>query len=301
MNQIRRKLHSDSGASMMLALALLLICIMVSSVIVAAAANGSTRNEANLLKQRDYLAVTSSAQYIAENLNPAGGAQFVGVIQTNEMPCNKYKNYAMASGIELDGEFVFAYAVPMPKSMIPDIDNSEIKIEQFYLYVGKMSEDITDKYIFCEDEAVVKVDEEATTFTGVFAELMNAAASEVFLHQVEYSSEFTMKVDDERLPQVKCKFTMLTDYSVAVVIKSMSEESDYTMTVRMSVANINTDAAEDKEIVKCSKEHEYFYEYCDEYGNIHTSELLKYRFEHEVSNPATTITWSAPVISKGGE
>ena len=286
---------------MMLALALLLICVMVSSVIIAAAASGSTRNEVNLKKQRDYLAVTSSAQYIAANLNPVSGSQFVGIIHSNDMPCNMYKNYAMSSGIEVDGELVYAYAVPMPKTMIPGIDDNQITIEQFYLYVGKMSEDISDVNIFCEEDPVVKVDEEATTFTGPFADLMKKAASEVFLHKVAYSTEFTMNVDDERLPQVKCKFSMSTDYSVAVVIESMGEDSNYTMTVRMGTRDIVSGVKKSDPPVSCTKEHTYFYEYCDEFGNIHTSALATHRFEHEVNNPTTTVTWSSPVISKGGE
>lgn len=300
MNQIKKKLHSDSGASLMLALALLLICLMVSSVMIVAAASGSNRNETNLQKQQEYLAVTSAAQYIADNLNPSGDARFSGVLRKNEKACMKYKNYAMTSGIEVDGEMVYAYAVPMPRTMIPGIDDDTIELEQFYLYVGSMSDDVSDVNIFCTDASRVEVDDAATVFSGPFAELMEKAASEVFLHNVSYSQKFTIDVDDERVPNVECQFIMGTDYSVTVIVKSTNAESDYSMTVEMEVANLNVNPAGIIETVTCTKNHQYFYEYCDEFGNICTSEIGTYKFQHEVSNPTTMITWGVPVISKGG-
>lgn len=308
MNQIKRKLHSDSGASMMLALALLLICVMVSSVIVAAAASGSSRRELRLKSEREYLAITSTAQYIAENLNPETDTKFIGVNYLNDMPCSKYKNYALKSGIEVEGKFVYAYAVPMPTEMIPGIDNGEIQIEQFYLYVGDMSENVSEKNIFCQSEEGSEVDD-ATKFTGPFADLMQKAATEVFLHNVSYETEFKINVDDDRLPTVKCKFMMDKDYNVSVVIRciyedenqNVIEESNYSMTVRMKKADVVLNEDIDEELVACTREHEYFYEYCDDYGNIYTSAIEKHKFEHFVKNPTTEVTWTSPVISKGGE
>ena len=93
MKQIKKKLHSNAGASIMLALALTLICLMVSSVIVAAAASGVNRNKVELEKQQEYLAITSAAQYIAENLVLASDDKFCAVNLLHEKPCNQYSNY----------------------------------------------------------------------------------------------------------------------------------------------------------------------------------------------------------------
>lgn len=293
MKQIRKKLNSNAGASMILALVLVLICAMVSSVIVVAAASGVSRNQARLKKQQEYLAVTSAAHFIAENLNPSEGSILCGVILTNEKPCTKYKNYNIPFQIDVNGVLVSSYAIPVPSASIPGVDNTMV-LEQFYL----VAEDLVGTNAFCEAVPMAVIKEDATEFSGPFATLMKKAASDVFKNNVAFSESFTMDVGDERLPKVKCTFTMERDYSVAIIIHSEDAVSDYSMTVRMD-ANQSTNSIEGE--VECTNEHRYFYEYSDMVGNIHTSEIGYIKFKHTVDNSVTEVTWESPVISKGGK
>ena len=293
MRHIRRKLNSNTGASMILALVLVLICAMVSSVIVMAAASGVSRNESKLKKQQEYLAVTSAAQFIAENLNPSEDSILCGVIMTNEKPCAKYKNYNIPFQIDVNGVLVSSYAIPMPAASIPGVDNTMV-LEQFYL----VAEDLVGTNAFCEAIPMAVIKEDATEFSGYFGALMKRAASDVFKNNAVFSESFTMEVGDDRLPKVKCTFTMEKDYSVDIVIHSVDEVSDYSMTVRMD-ANQSTNFIEDE--VECTNEHRYFYEYSDMVGNLHTSEIGYIKFNHTVKNSVIEVTWGSPVISKGGK
>lgn len=296
MNQIKKKLNSDSGASMILVLVLMLICVMVSSVVIVAAASGANRNKTNIENQQEYLAVTSAARYIAENLNPSGEAYFCGVACTNEAPCSKYKNDNPPLELNVNGEVVSAYAIPTPAMVIPGFDNTTMAMEQFYIVV----EDADGVYPFCESIPEMKISD-TTNFSGPFQELMKLAASEVFTHSTSYAQTFTISVEDERLPDVECSFTMETNYSITIVIRSTNPEANYSMTVQMPVANVDINSVIDKKIVVCTNEHKYFYEYCDNAGNIQTSEIGTYRFQQEVTNATTSVTWDEPVINKGGE
>ena len=88
MAQIKEKLNSNSGASMMLALALMLVCVFVSSIILTAAASGASRNEERNAQQREYLAVSSAAEFLQENLKNAG--TLAGHTTIKAYQCNVY-------------------------------------------------------------------------------------------------------------------------------------------------------------------------------------------------------------------
>ena len=296
MNALKRKLNSDSGASMMLALAMLLICFMVSSVIVSAAVSGSSRMETRNAKQQDYLAVSSAAQYIAKNLNPDGMGQFAGVYYSDMKPCMKYRNYAVTPNVELEGQLVDAYKIPMPKEVVAELaNNTELDFESFYLLKGtQMSEEI-----FCEPSPWVEVDMTNTEFHGPFAELMIQAASQVYLQNTIYEHTFMLQIEDERIKDVTCEFVMDTNYNVSVTIHSTSGTSDYTMTVSMRMKSNELGETIVKE-VSCSNEHTYFYQYWGDVGNIQTSSAATCKFTHLVNNPTTIITWGIPEITKGG-
>lgn len=304
MNQMKKKLHSNSGASMILALALMLICVMVSSVIIVAAASGIDRNKEKLKQQQEYLAVTSAAKYIAENMNPEGNDRFTGVLLKNEKPCFKYKNYRMESNIRVNGTDVDAYAIPSQHVVVEANEPDLVSVEQIYMYVKDTNPSAPDVDIFCPNQSEKQVVESTTELSGTFSELMKSAAEEVFVHGLSYTNEFTIKVGDDRIPDVKCRFTMDTDYNVSIVIRSITvveeivEESEYYMIIHMYANSPAVNAAGYKTTETCT--HNCFYEYCDVVGNIQTSNIRPYTLTHEVDNPTTTITWDKPVIIKGG-
>lgn len=297
MKQLKKKLHSNSGASIILALAIMLICVMVSSVIVVMAASGINRNETNVERNQEYLAITSAAQYIAQNLNSAGNDSFSGVHLKNEMPCNRYKNYSLESYIRVNGTDVDAYAIPSQHVTVEADEPGLVSVEQVYLYVQDTNPAATTVNIFCAEVPKLEVIDASTSFSGTFSEVMREAVEEVFVHAMAYEKEFTMKVDDARVQDVKCKFTMDTDYNVEVVIRSVVAGSEYSMVVQMKARTPQVNAAGLRTLQTCS--HRCFYEYCDNVGNIQTSEIKEYTFKHEIDNATTTVSWEKPIIMKG--
>ena len=68
MNCIRKKLHSDRGASMAMALVYFLICLTVGGVVLTAAVSNVSRVERNRQEQQEYLAVASASQLLSEDI-----------------------------------------------------------------------------------------------------------------------------------------------------------------------------------------------------------------------------------------
>lgn len=268
-----KKLKDNTGASMMLVLALLLVCVMVSSVIVATAASGSSRNTRRLEQQRDYLAVSSGAEFIAQNLQDVG--TFVGSTELNTKPCYAYRNNL--SNVETaSGEYVSGYWVPI--SPLPDTID-------FYI-LGEL----------CESVVAPKVDD-ATSFRGYFAELMKTAASEVYLKNVSYKEIFYISVPDEseRMPKVKCVFTMNQNYNIKIEITSESGNSDYSVVIMVNTASVDENNSGHKQTITCN--HPVCYKVLENGTWVIVEETRE--FSHEVSGPITTVTWKKPVITKG--
>ncbi len=69
MNSIKRKLTSQSGASITYALLLFLVCAVVSSIILAAATAASGRISQSVESDQRYYSVTSAAELLKEMIN----------------------------------------------------------------------------------------------------------------------------------------------------------------------------------------------------------------------------------------
>ena len=68
MNRISKKLKSQSGASLIIALVLLLVCVMVGSVILSSAAGNADKMRKRESEQQEYLALSSAAELIRTSL-----------------------------------------------------------------------------------------------------------------------------------------------------------------------------------------------------------------------------------------
>lgn len=71
MKRLRKKLHSESGASILLALLMLLVCMMVGSSVLAAAASNAGKVQSNRVEQQEYLTLSSAIRLIADELAQA--------------------------------------------------------------------------------------------------------------------------------------------------------------------------------------------------------------------------------------
>lgn len=66
---LKRKLKSQRGASMLLALMFLLICMMVSVSILVASVSNSAKHRSNMEQHQQYMAISSAVSAICDELN----------------------------------------------------------------------------------------------------------------------------------------------------------------------------------------------------------------------------------------
>ena len=71
MKGLRRKLHSQSGASILLALLLFLVCAMVAASILAASVSNAGKARSNRVEQQKYLTLSSAIRLVAEEIEKA--------------------------------------------------------------------------------------------------------------------------------------------------------------------------------------------------------------------------------------
>lgn len=71
MKRLRKKLHSERGASILLALLMLLVCMMVGASVLAAAASNAGKARSNRTEQQRYLNLTSAIQLVADEIAKA--------------------------------------------------------------------------------------------------------------------------------------------------------------------------------------------------------------------------------------
>lgn len=72
MGAMKRKLHSRSGATLLMALLLLLVAVMVSTVIISAANTATSSLKTRRDNQQAYLTVSSAAEYFRDSLLEEG-------------------------------------------------------------------------------------------------------------------------------------------------------------------------------------------------------------------------------------
>ncbi len=82
-NAVRNKLHSQSGTSLLIALLFFLTALTVGAVVLTAAVTNAGRTERNRQEQQAYLAVSSAAMLVKEELR---GMTFTARYQTVTAP-----------------------------------------------------------------------------------------------------------------------------------------------------------------------------------------------------------------------
>ena len=81
MERVRGKLHSRTGASMLIALMFFLVTMTVGAVVLTAASSNAGRVERNRKEQQNYLAVASAVDLVREDISGAPGGSFTGSYQ----------------------------------------------------------------------------------------------------------------------------------------------------------------------------------------------------------------------------
>lgn len=273
-NQLQKKLHSNRGASMILALALFLICTMVSSVIIAAAASGVSRNAQRAEQQNGYLAVSSAADLIMEELQTSG--QYAGASVKKYYGC---QDCSIPSTMEYFGVWVSGYR--LDASYIPNpLDDGHLMISVPHTDLGETK----------------SMDTTNTTLSGTFGELFKRAANHVYMNGTAYGEQITiaLQMSDERIPDVICDFTMDSSYNVTFALST--ENSDYSISIG-AVAIIYQ--REPIRMQDDSDVHTVYFKRFNETQGIFEDAEIQLMIPVEVTTTITEISWGVPQVEKG--
>ena len=281
--QIKNKLNSKRGASMILALTLFLICVMVSSIILAAASSGLSRNAQRVEQQKGYLAISSASDLIVEEMKVLG--TFVGKQVSGRYCC---KDCTVAGYIVYNGEVINGYRLDADYTNNPLEDGySPHQLDDGHLLIPH--EHDPDPYRSVEE------DEERTSLSGALGKLFHRACSQVFISGEEYEEEFTIGLseEDSRLPDVTVVFSMDKDYNATFVLKAGN--NDYAIKI-VSVANENISNI--TETTLTTDVHTIYYKQFDEGTGSYYAVKDEWSIPLEVTSVSTDISWGEPRVEK---
>lgn len=270
MHQIYKKVKSEKGASMILALALVLICVTVASIIVMAASSGASRGLTRTQQQRGYLTVSSAAQLVAEELEDVG--TMIANQQWYQYDCEIYEEYISD---EYGGVFREGY-------LVTDFGVS-----------GALNPIMTD---LPHNTSVVTV-VDGDSVSGLFADVLTTATQHIYTTGSSYSEEITIApvIADERLGTAICTFTMDVGYNVKVQITTA--DSDYTATVTMDKDN---SAGSGETVVLETSTHTHTVYYKKLQGDAYVAAQMEVNRDGQLVSKTQSITWKAPTVRKGG-
>lgn len=89
MKRLRKKLHSERGASILLALLFFLVCMMVGASVLAAAASNAGKIRSNQTEQQKYLTLSSAIRLICDELEQA---EYTGKYKSYEWTVSEKKD-----------------------------------------------------------------------------------------------------------------------------------------------------------------------------------------------------------------
>ncbi len=278
-NAFKQKLYNKNGASMILVLALFLLCIMVSSVIIATAASGSSRNLHRTAQQQAYLAVASATDMLVENFQSLG--VFSGAFVETGCGCEICTIPASGTGgYWLDSSFI-----------------SNVKNEGYVIYFDETQHGIFGSAYEVDSKRCLVIDEEKTTLKGVFRELIIRGVQDILDGEDFFRERFTIAASDAaegRLPQVNGDFSMNEAFQIAIRLEA--EGSAYSVELRAD-SSLH-EAATDSSAVYC--EHRVTWKELDDNGEFHAKEeIMQIPGSQKIST--ATISWSELTVKKGVE
>lgn len=282
MDMLKKKLQSNRGASMILVMALFLVCVMVSSVILAAASTGVSRNAQRAKQQIGYLAIGSASDLIMEEMEILGA--YVGKNIEGRYGC---QDCTVEGYIEYEGETVHGVRLDAEYTSNPaDKDYVSNPLDDGHLLIQKSHE----PYIYAV------MDGEKTTLGGVLGEMFQRGCTQVFSTGSSYTEQMTIALSnsDERMPDVICLFTMDSDYNVSFQLTT--EESDYSIVIS-SVATVKiSDITDSTDVTDI---HTIYYKKFEEATGSYAAMKEEWAIPIEVTTTTTEISWGTPTVEKG--
>lgn len=280
--RIKEKLKNHSGASMIFALALMLVCVVVSSVILAAATSGASRNFSRTKQQSDYLAISSAAEFLQESLKDPGYLKGETMIDIHQ--CNVYRQFGEQT-VTIGSNTYVGYPISW--------NVTGGYIEKLLL--------ISEEHPFCESKKELQIIEKS--FSGPFASLMECAAVQVFETDTIYKETFYLTVEtetgeEERIPEVRCDFTMNQAYNVYIDIYVESDSSDYAMQLFVPAEKKESSFGETNDSI-CT--HPILLISTNEAGQVVVDPDAAQDFLKVNDCPTIEVTWGTPTLEKGVE
>lgn len=308
----KKKIKSNRGASMILALALMLICVMISSIILAAAASGSSRNANRLEQQRAYLAVSSATDLIVKDLKSMQNLKnpdtlleepltFVGRYDGMHYGCMDCTIVAT-----MEYEHTYLTGTRLDTAFIPEADGRD---EGHLIYddpTAHAGQEIVNGKVIHNDEGAVKTkDTDASTdvlaySTTIFGELLMDAAEYVYTKEEEYTETFEIALDEsglseQRLPKAVCTFTMDTNFGVKIHVGA--EGSSYSVIISMTANEPIAPIDEDDNQISCT--HRVYYKNYNESTGIYEDVVEEWTLNGTKEYTSRTINWNTPTVAKG--
>lgn len=283
--RIAEKLKSNRGASMMLVMALFLVCVMVSSVILASATSGASRNAKRTNQQVGYLAISSATDLVVTELDQIGsyvGKNITGRYGCQDCNVSGYIQYngELIQGLRLDAEYT---RNPLDKDYVSNpLDDGHLLIP---------AEPEHRPYVYAKEET------SQSTLDGMFGELFHRACSQVFITGLNYEEKITIGLSqqDERMPDVTCYFVMDQEYHVRFTLTT--EISDYTIVISM---NAKTQPSPLPDTIDATDVHTIYYKKFDEVTGTYTTVKAEWAIPIEVTTVLQRVVWDTPKIEKGG-
>jgi len=272
---MKSKLQSNHGASMILVLALLFVCVMVSSVIIFGASSGMSRSAQRVRQQKAYLAVTSAADLITNELKLAN--EYVGVNTTRKYGCENCNIPvemiyfgSVVSGYRLDGDYIGN-----------PLDDGHLMIAKSHTDMG-------------EDK---QTDAENTKAFGSLGAMLMRAAEHVYQMESGYSEQLKIELadGDDRMPAVDCVFAMDEEYHISFALTTA--DSDYGLTIEASALVQPSERTPEEEEEDM---HTVYYKRYDTMTGAYVDEKNEaFKIPVEVTEAITRVTWNIPEVEKG--
>lgn len=275
---------------MILALALFLVCVTVSSIIIAVASSGMGRNAQRVEQQQSFLAISSAADLLVEDLSM--DKIFVGSEVVKEYGCindcvqsadlgyrikdeHGVENYVSVSGKRLDAKYIWD------------------SMDEAHLLVP----------IAHDDTGVVKgLDDSNTKFEGkLLREMLKRASEHVFTKEEAYKETIVISLPTQKelLPDVICEMVMDEKYNITIQLTT--ESTEYSVIISLNASIPDVDSVETYDSV--SDIHTIYYkEYqMNEATGGGTFKDVEGQTAIEVTTieSITTVKWGVPIVKKG--
>lgn len=272
---VKKKLKSNHGASMMLAMALFLVCTMVSAIIVSTAASGMSRNEKREAQQNAYLAVSSAADFLMGELEQVG--TYVGITVKKEYGC---RDCSIASTMQYFDEWVSGYRLDARFIQNP-LDDGHLMVPNSHDMVN-------------EDR---QTDVENTQLNGKLGAMFLRGADKVYTSGMKYCEQMQIALQetDTPMPVVLCDVTMETDYDVTLVV--YADGYDYAVTISLDGKAVLRDPIS---IPDNSDVHTVYYKKFNEATGAFSDTKIQLEIPAQIITTSTDISWGTPTIEKGG-